>query len=95
MAPPAHAACAAAVKPARVRPGPVEPRTEPAHSQAEGIAYALKLGTLFGSAEDLAEDHERIKRSLHGLGETVRVACSVRTAAGPAWWHTATVRDAG
>ena len=39
----------------RADPALLNPWTDPAHSEAEGIEYALRSGTLIGSAEDVAE----------------------------------------
>jgi alkanesulfonate monooxygenase SsuD/methylene tetrahydromethanopterin reductase-like flavin-dependent oxidoreductase (luciferase family) len=36
-------------------PALMNPWTDPAHAEAEGIAWALRSGTLIGSAEDVAE----------------------------------------
>ena len=42
------------IRPTAGGPGPLS-WTDPAHSEAEGIGYALSSGSLIGTAEDVAE----------------------------------------
>ncbi len=50
----------------RADPALLNPWTDPAHSDAEGIHYALSSGTLIGTAEDVAEQVAELREA--GVG---------------------------
>lgn len=47
----------------RADPALLNPWTDPAHSEAEAIRYALSSGTLIGSAEDVAEQVAELREA--------------------------------